>query len=197
MLTIMNIYHVKHLPIVNFEMLLGTISEDEVMAHNVDEAIGSYGLGLSKAFVRSSDHLFEVMSKLAEFNLTVIPVVDEGDHYVGMITQEDLLQYYANSFSFTEPGGIIVLEMNRIDYSLGEIARIVEAENFSILSAFLTTNPDTTKVYVTIKINQQEIQHLIATFERYDYMIKASFTEDTYLEDLRDRYDALMSYLNV
>lgn len=196
-LTIMQIYHVKHLPIVNFEMLLGTISEDEIMGNDVDAAIGSYGLNLNKAFVRGSDHLFEVMSKLAEFNLTVIPVVDKEDHYMGMITQEDLVQFYANSFSFAEPGGIIVLEMNRRDYSLSEIARIVEAENSSVLSAFLTSNPDTTKVYVTLKINQQEIQHLIATFERYDYTIKASFTEETYLEDLKDRYDALMSYLNV
>ena len=196
-LTIMHIYHVKHLPIVNFEMLLGTISEDEIMGNDVDAAIGTYGLSLNKAFVRGSDHLFEVMSKLAEFNLTVIPVVDKEDHYLGMITQEDIVQFYANSFSFAEPGGIIVLEMNRRDYSLSEIARIVEAENSSVLSAFLTSNPDTTKVYVTLKINQQEIQHLIATFERYDYTIKASFTEETYLEDLKDRYDALMSYLNV
>lgn len=193
----MQIYHVKHLPIVNFEMLLGTISEDEIMGNDVDAAIGTYGLSLNKAFVRGSDHLFEVMSKLAEFNLTVIPVVDKEDHYLGMITQEDIVQFYANSFSFAEPGGIIVLEMNRRDYSLSEIARIVEAENSSVLSAFLTSNPDTTKVYVTLKINQQEIQHLIATFERYDYTIKASFTEETYLEDLKDRYDALMSYLNV
>ena len=89
------------------------------------------------------------------------------------------------------------MEMNRIDYSLAEIARIVEAENISILSAFLTTNPDSTKVYVTIKINQQDIQNLISTFERYDYTIKATFTEDNYLDDLKDRYDALMSYLNV
>ncbi len=196
-LTIMQIYHVKHLPIVNFEMLLGTISEDEIMGNDVDAAIGTYGLSLNKAFVRGSDHLFEVMSKLAEFNLTVIPVVDSEDHYLGMITQEDLVQFYANSFSFAEPGGIIVLEMNRRDYSLSEIARIVEAENSSVLSAFLTSNPDTTKVYVTLKINQQEIQHLIATFERYDYTIKASFTEEKYMEDLKDRYDALMSYLNV
>jgi predicted transcriptional regulator len=193
----MNIYHVKHLPIVNYQMLLGTISEDEIMAKDLDEAIGSYGLSLNNAFVKSSEHLFEVMSRLAEFNLSVIPVVDDEEHYLGMITQEDLLQYYANSFSFTEPGGIIVLEMNRIDYSLSEIARIAEAENVSILSAYLTSNPDTTKVYVTIKINQQEIQNLIATFERYDFTIKASFTEETYLEDLKERYDALMSYLNV
>lgn len=178
-------------------MLLGIISEDEIMSKDLGEPIGSYGLSLNNAFVKNSDHLFEVMSRLAEFNLSVIPVVDREENYLGMITQEDLLQFYANSFSFTEPGGIIVLEMNRIDYSLAEIARIAEAENVTILSSFLTTNPDTTKVYVTIKINQQDIQNLIATFERYDYTIKASFTEDTYLEDLKDRYDALMSYLNV
>lgn len=193
----MQIYHVKHLPIVNNEILLGTISEDDVLSHDMDEAIGTYGLSLNKAMIKNSDHLFEVMSRLGEYNLSVIPVIDEQERYLGMITQEDLLQFYANSFSFTEPGGIVVLEMNRLDYSLAEIARIVEAENVAVLSSFLTMNPDSTKVYVTLKINQQEIQNLIATLERYEYVIKATFTEENYLEDLKERYDALMSYLNV
>ena len=196
-LTMMHVYHVKHLPIVNSSDLLGTISEDDILNHDMDEAIGSYDLSLNRAFVHTNDHLFEVMGKMAEFNLTVIPVVDEQEQYLGMITQEDLLHFYANSFSFSEPGSIVVLDVDRRDYSLAEISRIVEAENVAILSTFLTSNPDGNNVYVTLKVNQQDITHLKATLERYDYVIKASFSEDTYLEDMKERYDALMSYLNV
>ena len=196
-LTIMNIYHVKHLPIVNNERLLGTISENDIMSHDMDEPIGSYGLSLTKASAYKGDHLFEVMGRMAEYQLSAIPVMDEEENYMGMITQEDLIQFYANSFSFSEPGSIIVLEVNRRDYSLAEISRIIEQENAAILSTFLTTSLESTQVFVTIKINQQDIQSVVASLQRYDYVIKASFTEDSYFEDLKERYDALMSYLNV
>lgn len=196
-LTIMNIYHVKHLPIVNHEQLLGIISEDDILNNDLDEAIGSFDLKLSKAFALQQEHLFEVLSKMAEFNLTVIPVVDDLDNYQGLITQEDLLQFYANSFSFTEPGSILIVETSRIAYSLSEVARIIESENAIILSSFLTKDPETEQVYLTLKINKQDLQHIIATLKRYEYHIKASFTETEYIDGLKDRYEALMKYLSV
>jgi acetoin utilization protein AcuB len=196
-LTIMHVYHVKHLPIVNNELLLGTISEDDIMNHDLSEPIGSYGLSLIKGYVNRDDHLFEVLGKMAEYKLTSIPVTDDDDKYLGAITQEDLIQYYADSFSFKEPGSILVLEMPKRNYSLAEISRIIEGENIAIFSTFLSTKPDSELVFVTIKINRQDAQQAIATLERYGYTIKASFAEATYFEDMKERYDALMNYLNV
>jgi acetoin utilization protein AcuB len=196
-LTIMHVYHVKHLPIVNNELLLGTISEDDIMNHDLSEPIGSYGLSLIKGYVNRDDHLFEVLGKMAEYKLTSIPVTDDDDKYLGAITQEDLIQYYADSFSFKEPGSILVLEMPKRNYSLAEISRIIEGENIAIFSTFLSTKPDSEQVFVTIKINRQDAQQAIATLERYGYTIKASFAEATYFEDMKERYDALMNYLNV
>ena len=193
----MNVYHVKHLPIVNNEKLLGTISEDDILGHELTEPIGSYGLSLLKGFVNKEDHLFEVMGKMAEYKLTTIPVIDDDDTYLGAITQEELIHFYADSFSFKEPGSILVLEMHKRDYSLAEISRIIESENIAILSTFLTTKPDTEQVFVTLKINSQDAKHAIATLQRYDYTIRASFTEATFVQNLKERYDALMSYLNV
>ena len=48
-----------------------------------------------------------------------------------------------------------------------------------------------------IKINQQEISTIITALERYGHNIKASFTEDEFEDNLKDRYDQLMNYLNV
>lgn len=196
-LTIMHVYHVKHLPIVNNEQLLGTISEEDILTHDLSEPIGSYGLSLIRGFVNKQDHMFEVMSRMAEGKMTTIPVVDEEENYIGLITQEALIHFYADSFSFKEPGSILVLEMDERDYSLAEISRIVESESISILSCFLTSEEQSTRVYVTIKLNTTDIHHVTASLERYDYVIKATYSEDAYYDDLKERYDALMSYLNV
>ena len=196
-LTMMSIFHVKHLPIVNNEVLLGIISEDDLYSNDVDESIGSYQLSLSKAMVYDTDHLFEVMAKMASFKLTIVPVIDHQERYLGLITQEDLLQYYATSFSFSEPGSIIVLETTKPNYSLSEVSRIVEGENATILASFITAEEYSNNILVTIKINKPEIQAIVASLHRFEYTVKASFSELEYVDTLKENYDALMSYLNV
>jgi len=196
-LSIMSDFYVKHLPIVNSKQLLGLISEDDILNHDVLEAVGSFQLSMSRPYVKEGDHIFEVMSIMSEFNLTVIPVVDTDDNYLGLISQDDLLRFFASIGSFTEPGSIIVLEMSKQDYSLAQLARIIESENAAVLSSFITTNLDSTKIDVTVKINLQDVSAILATFQRYDYTVKASFQESEYFDSLKDRYDSLMSFLNV
>ncbi len=196
-LTYMQVYHLKHLPIVNNEQLLGTISEDDVTINTLEEPIGSYNLSLNRAFAHGDDHLFEVMGIMADHKLSAIPVVDHQDNYLGLITLEDLIQFYARSFSFSEPGGIIVLEIDKPQYSLSEISRIIESENASVLSSFLTHDDKSQRIYVTLKTNQVDTQHIEATLLRFGYVIKATFSEEGYFESLQENYDAFLHYLNV
>lgn len=196
-LGMMEEFYVRHLPIVNNEQLLGLISEEDILDFDPNEAVGSYSLSLSRPYVSGQDHTFEIMRQLAQLDLTLIPVIDTDNNYLGVVTQEDILKFFANTSSFAEPGSIIVLELNKRDYSMSEIARIIESENAIILNSFITSHPDSVKMEVTLKINRQNIQSILATFERFDYLIKASFNEFEYYESLRERYDSLISYLNV
>ena len=194
---VMSEYNVKHYPIVNNEQLLGLISEEDIMKSDISEAIGSYSLALSKAYVKDDEHLYEVMRLLGEHKLTIIPVVDEEDNFVGVITQSDLITFFAETGSFSESGSIIVLEIPKRDYSMAEISQIVESEGSVILSSFITTNLDESVVDVTLKINKAQIHNIIANFERYSYKIKYSFQETEIFDTIKERYDSLMSYLNV
>ncbi len=196
-LKMMEEFYVRHLPIVNNTQLLGLISEEDILDFDPNEAVGSYRLSLTKPYVNGEDHIYEVMRQLAQHELTLIPVVDNDHNYLGVITQEDLLKYFAATTSFAESGSILVLEINKRDYSMSEIARIVESENAHVLSIFVTSNPDSTQMEVTLKVNTQNIQPLVATFQRFDYLIKASFNEMDYFDTLKERFDSLMSYLNV
>jgi len=194
----LNDHHVKHLPVVEGRRLVGILSEEDIFNHKLYEPIGEYDFSMMRRFaVRSKDHIFEVMRIMGENRLTVIPVVDEHGNYQGLITLSDLLRFFANSASFTEPGGVLVLEMSRRDYSLGTIARIVEEENAKVLSSFVTSGPDAETVELTLKVNNQDLSRIIAALQRYEYDVKETFAEGDYADALRERYDSLMSYLNV
>lgn len=196
-LNVMAECQVRHLPIVNNEQLLGVISQDDILQNDIDDPIGSYSLTLQRPCAFLDEHIFDLMGRLAEFKLTVIPVIDREENYCGLITLEKLLHYFAVSFSFREPGSIIILEMSRIDYSLSEIAQIVESEDASILALFISSVPDSTRIYVTLKLNRQHPDTIIASFRRYEYEIENYFTEEEYEDVLKERYELLMNYLNV
>lgn len=196
-LTIMHINYVKHLPIVKEQKLIGIASEEFLLRSVDDVVINSLELSDSVVYSKGNEHIFEIFSKMVEHKLTSIPVVDDNQHYLGLISQEDLIKHYANSFSIREPGSILVLEVNKRSYTLSEMARIVELENASIICSFISEIPNNANVFVTLKINRADIQSIIKAFERYEYQIKATYAEEGIMDDLRERYDSLMSYLNV
>ena len=159
--------------------------------------IGSYELSLVRPFVNQNMHIYEVIRMAVDLQLTLIPVVDEEENYVGVITLQQIVKYFANVSSITEQGGIIVLELNRKQYSLSEISRIVESNDAIVLSAYVANQPDTNLLEVTIKVNSSDIRSLVATFERYEYIIKGSYQENEYTGQIQDRFDSLMNFLNI
>jgi acetoin utilization protein AcuB len=197
-LTWMDEYRVSHLPIVNNTEFLGVISDTDIYNLNTpDESLGNHLLSLNRPFVTQEQHVYDVIKLIAELRLTMVPVLDNKNNYIGVITLNDLIDRFAEMASVKNPGGILVIEVNQNDYSLSEIARIVESNDAKILSTFITSFPDSTKMDVTIKINKIDIAGLLQTFNRYNYIIKASFSEGSYHDDLQDRYDSLMNFLNV
>ncbi|MBL7818757.1 MAG: CBS domain-containing protein [Saprospiraceae bacterium] len=196
-LAIMSEFHVRHLPIVNDSQLLGLISEEEIFEFDPEESIGSYPLKMSHPFVNDRDHIYDIMRLLNEYRLSLVPVVDKNKNYLGVVTLEDLLKFFAQSASFGEHGSVVVLTVNRYNYSLSQIARIVESENAIILNSFITSTPDSTELEITLKLNRSDISKILASFRRFDYDVKASFSELEYIDSLQEHYDSLMSYLSV
>ena len=191
-------FHVSHLPIVNENQLLGLISEEDIFnAHGVEEPIGTLPLTFQRPFIHDTEHAFEVLKLAAQLRLTVIPVIDENENYVGSVTRDNLLNFLASETDIIEPGGILVIDLNLNDYSLSEISRIIEMAGAKVLSAFTKTNADTNKIELTLKINQTQLQQVMAALNRYNYVVKESFVEPEYFEDLQQRYEGLMNYLNI
>jgi acetoin utilization protein AcuB len=191
-------FHVKHLPVLDGQRLVGIVSEEDIFNHKLHHAIGEYDFSVLRRFsVRADEHIFEVMRVMGENRLTVIPVVDAEGTYLGMVSQNDLLRFFATTASFSEPGGVLVLEMNRRDYSLSTLARIVEDEGAKILSSFVTSGPSLELLEVTLKLDRHELGRVMASLERYEYEVKEVYDENAYTDTLHERYHELMNYLNI
>ena len=197
-LKLMEEFKVTHLPIVNNEQFLGIIAETDILEHNnLNDAIGNHKLSLTGAFVLNDRHIYEIIKTAGSFNLSLIPVVSEDNSYLGVILLQNLIKGFSEILSTWNPGGIIVLELSSNDYSLTEISNIVESNDAKILSMYLATHPDSTKIEITLKLNKMDIGSVLQTFNRYQYVVKNSFFENEYFDNLKDRYDSFLHYLNI
>jgi acetoin utilization protein AcuB len=192
-------FHVAHLPIVNEVDFLGLISDTDILAgHDLNEPLGNCTLSIQNAGIMEGQHIYDVMKIFSAMKLTVLPVLNDRNQYLGLITMAGLVSHLAGITGIDEPGGLIVLEMNDKDYTLAEIAQIVESNDTKIISMYVTSFPDSTKLEITLKVNRINIQPVLQTFFRYNYTVKASWSgEENYNDGLRDRFDALMNYLNI
>ncbi len=192
----MDEFKVSHLPVLKNGNFVGVISESDVLDKiDIVESLDKLFDHLPRPYVFENAHIYEVLSKISEHRISILPILDENENYLGCTSVYHLLTVIANTGSIKETGGIIVLEVNNMDYSMAQIAQIVESNSAKILSSYIMSSVDSTKLEVTLKINQVELTRIIRTFERYDYIIKESYQKSEGDEDIQNRYDALMNFL--
>lgn len=194
----MDIFKVSHLPIVNSKDFLGLVSETDIYDLNQpEEPIGNHQLSLVRPYITEGQHILEAMEMASRLKLSLVPVLDHRKHYLGVITITDMLHHFADFAALKNPGGVVVLELNHNDYSLAQIAQIVEGNDAKILGTFLASNPNTTQIELTLKLNVTDLTSIIQTFNRYNYNVKGAYMKHDEEEDLlEDRYNLLMKYLN-
>lgn len=188
---------VHHLPVVKGRKYLGIISEDDIFEmNNPDEPLSHYKLSLIAPQVRWFQHIFDVLKIMTELKLSVIPVINDKDEYAGAITRKVLVESIAQLSSVKDPGAIVILEMGQNDYHLTEIARIVEQEGGKILNLYLNTLDDL-RMDVILKINKTDLSAIKNAFYRFNYNIKALYHESEFDDDLKQRYEMLMNFINM
>jgi acetoin utilization protein AcuB len=191
-------FRVAHLPIVNEEQFLGLVSEDDLIEEpDYNSPIGAIALSLVNPYVLEEQHIYDVIRLFYERQLTVVPVLNIKKDYLGLISINSMNEYFAKLTSVSEPGGIIVLEVDNKNNSLAHMSQVVESDNAQILSSYTRTFPDSTRMEVTLKVNKQDISNILATFQRYNYDVKATFNFTDHNDNSMDRFDSFMNYLNL
>ena len=189
----MELFRVSHLPMEQGKMYLGLVDDEMIYAHgDLNDRLDVLQIPVEGTFVYENYHIYDGSL------LSVVPVLDRKNNFVGSITLTDILRHLDTLLCVDQPGGILVLEVNRIDYSLAEVAQIVEYNEARVLSCYVSGNRDSQQLQITLKINTLNVDPILDTFIRYGYTVKNSFvTGEEEQDSLRERYGLLMKYLEL
>lgn len=190
---------VSHLPVVREGEFLGLISEEEISQNNNQEAVVSdYVLERGDVVIQEDRHVYDLLKIFADTNCSLVPVLNASGQYSGAVLVSDFMNRIGDLCCIETPGTIIVFELNIIDYSLAEIAQIVEYNDSKILSLYSRKDKDSKRLLLTLKIQSENIVSVIDTFNRYNYTIKEIYFDKADDTDVYEkRYDNLMKYLNI
>lgn len=197
-ITFFDDYKLHQIPVFEASKFLGLIDEEIVLNAPPKSKIKDLKKHFRKEEVLSEKNLFDVLYFFKKGDLCVLPVVDKNNNYLGCIHEKILLLKLCEILKVQTPGGIIHLEINIVDYSLAQIAQIVEGNGARILSLVCLPNSSSSKLMeILIKINQEELSGIIQTFQRYEYKIIASSHKNIHKEGLNDRLESFIRYLNI
>jgi hypothetical protein len=189
----------NQLPVVEERQFRGLISEDIILeGNNLDRKIKEFKLLSEQCYVTEDQHLFDIIRIAHECDSELVAILDLNKQFLGVSRHEDTLKAFSNTLAVQGQGGIIVLEMRIIDYSMAEISRLIEADDAKIYGSFLSPNSrDNNFVNLTLKLNKEDLTTVIATLERFDYKIVAKFHESNNSDTEKERLDNLLNYLNI
>jgi len=195
----MEAFRQSNLPVIGENgAYLGLVYEKDLLKlENKNVPLLSLSIPFNRLFVNEYQHIFDAIKFAANNDFTVIPVLNDKELYLGIITVMDIIDALATANSVQNPGGIVVLEVDKNQYTLGEITRIIESEGAQVLSAIAVVAPDPERVEVTLKINRIDLTRILAGFYRHNFDVKASYHQSEFQPDLQSRYDAFMNYLKM
>nr|WP_324292519.1 CBS domain-containing protein [uncultured Macellibacteroides sp.] len=196
-LGLMDDFKLKHLPLIEDGLYRCLVSEKELLSlsgskSTVGEAV------LFAPSVTESNHLLEALALVARYKLSFLPVILPSGEYVGGITSDGLLNAISDFTNAEAEGSIIMLEVLPLDYSLSDIARLVESNHSHIICMLSHTDKVTGRLLISIKIDLEDASPVIRSFERFNYTVLYYFMKKGMVDDLLEqRMSELMYYINM
>lgn len=196
-LALMEDWKVRQLPLLEGGVYRTLVSERDLLAiTDSKEEIGEPVLFAPG--IQDNGNIYTVLALMGRYGLCLLPVVDSEGFYLGAITRDKLVDALAELCGANVSGSVITLELLPQDYVLSDIARIVESNNAHIINLLSTTDPDTGRMHITLKVDLEDASPVIRSFERFNYTVLYHFMEQGMVDDiLQKRMNELLYYMNM
>ncbi len=190
---------INQLPVIENGKFKGLITEDTLLEGNdLSKPVGEVFIESENCYVVVTQHFFDILKIAHEQSAQIVAVVDEDKNFIGVTSYEDVLYEFAKTPTIQSPGGIIVLSLKQRDYSMVEISRIIESNDVKILGSYVSAPyNDSDNIYLTLKLNVNDLTITLAALERYEYKVIGKFKDIDRSETSQERLDHLMRYLNI
>lgn len=189
-------YPFSHFPVLEEGVYIGCAGAEDTELMDIDKTLGDMRYSFDRFFVRDTAIWLDVLEVFAQNDSNIMPILDKDNKYKGFYELTDIMKFFHETPFLKEDGGILVVEKGMADYSMSQVAQIVESNNGRLLGLFISEAGEG-KVQITIKISLGGLSEIIQTFRRYNYDIISEHQEDAYLNTLKDRSDYLDKYLNI
>lgn len=186
----------SHFPVVEESIYIGSVSSEDIETFDAHKKVSEYRYTFESFFARTNMVWLDVLEVFAKYNTNLVPVLDELNNYVGYYEIQDVIKFFNETPFLKEQGGIVVIKKGVLDFSMSQVAQIVESNNGKILGLFIS-DADVETVEITVKISLGAMNEIIQAFRRYNYEIISEHQEDTYINSLKERSDYLDKYLNI
>ncbi len=188
--------HFSHFPVLENDIYIGSISKNDLETFEFDKNLSNYKYSFERFFARENSILLEVLEVFSKNHTNLIPVLNDENKYLGYYEIEEVIKTFQETPFLSESGNIIIIKKEIIDYSMSQIAQIVESNNGKLLGVFVS-NSDLSNIEITLKINVGDINDIIQSFRRYNYEIISEHQQDDYISILKENANYLEKYLSI
>lgn len=169
-LDIMDDYMLSELPVIEENNYLGLLQSKDIFDYNLfDEKMQNIRQKIHHIFINENQHVFDAFKMMHLYNLTLLPVLNSKDHYIGSITNTVLINNLAQTVTVKEEGFFLMITIEKKDFSLSEISNIIERNNGKILGMFIDSINENEQMIVFIKIFTQDIDDIIQSLDKFNY----------------------------
>jgi acetoin utilization protein AcuB len=195
-LLLLNDYKQNHLPLVNGLTFEGLYSEDLLLNYDNDFLLSEIQPISVDTVVLENDPLIEIVRKAYLIDSDVIPVLNSQQEFIGVIEKLATYQNFIGLLALHDIGGHLEINLKKKDYSLAEIARIIESEAGKIISLFITSD-ENNEMVLSLKLNISHISAVIGALNRFGYEVISYHSTEPINNLEKDRFDLLMKYLSI
>ncbi len=192
--------HVDVIALIDFTTgrLLGVINRESLVQESDLEQTLFSKLQRNPYTISSDLHVADALREMHLHNKDFAVVTDPDKMYTGIVFRKDMQNAISGLLNSGREGSVIMVELAPSDYSLIDLVRIIESEGARILSLGVDTPGNQEQRFrVSVKLNTDDIDPILRALNRYGYVI-TSKTENTGSdEELHDRADEFMRFLNI
>lgn len=190
---------VNTLPVVDdtTHKLVGQIAIKQLKKGEDDATIADIELN-EAVKVYSSQHIFEAVRLMLQYEMRLLPVVDKEWTLLGTVDKSTVLESLTKMLNLAEFGSIITIKLKERDFTISEIVHIIETEGAKILGITVETPGTGEEIFeVSVKLNVKDVSRVASALRRYGYTVVTDSSDEVYGMDIETRADELLKYLDM
>ncbi len=177
---------------------IGVVSYDNISLLPITTLLQSTSTFQHRITISTHDHIWEALRAFQQHDTCVLPVIDSKKKYVGGLSIWEISQRLYDIFPINNGGAILQMEIPYRNYSLSELANIIEGTNCKVTMLTVFPIKDSNNISLVFSIDKNDATETIQALDRHGYTVDSWFMNKGKIDSMmEERYSAFMKYINI